>query len=182
MIGLLLFLQKIFFLSIKGRNYDGVILNESKSRAIIRKVLKDKHNNNISENSNNDIGYTNHHTKNGTNSHTDDENNDDSQHEEDDVITIPTSQQPRQDDDEGFDTLIQKALQTLIQSDIQKPDGSSTQGRWVYDPAAMELRNVMDRLVVCFILSRIFACEGVAVVPFPFAVVILQCFFLFLFY
>ena len=177
MIGLLLFLQTIFFRSIKGRNYD-VILNESKSRAIRRKVLKDRHNNNISENSNkNNIGYINHHTKNGTNPHTDDKNNDDAQHEDDEVTTIPISQRPCQDDDEGFDTLIQKALQTLIQSDIQKPDGSSTQGRWVYDPAAMELRNVMDRLVVCFILSHIFACGGVAFVPFPFAVVLLQCLF-----
>lgn len=56
-----------------------------------------------------------------------------------------TSPSPTED---AFGVLVQTALQTLIQSDIKRPDGSSSQGRWVYDPAARELQQVMDRLVV----------------------------------
>ncbi|KAL9185295.1 hypothetical protein ACHAXT_003072 [Thalassiosira profunda] len=57
-------------------------------------------------------------------------------------------QSRRHDDEDAFDTLIRTALQTLIDSDVQKPDGSSTQGRWVYDPTAQELQNVLDRLAM----------------------------------
>ena len=62
-----------------------------------------------------------------------------------------TIQSRRSDGEDAFDTLIRTALQTLIDSDVQKPDGSSTQGRWVYDPTAQELQNVLDRLAVCLV-------------------------------
>ena len=58
------------------------------------------------------------------------------------------------DDDDAFQTLVKVAFQTIIQSDIQRgefsgnSDGSSSQGRWLYAPAARTLQNVMDRLVI----------------------------------
>ncbi|KAL7539402.1 hypothetical protein ACHAXR_011870 [Thalassiosira sp. AJA248-18] len=54
----------------------------------------------------------------------------------------------QREENDGFDTLIRAALETLIGSDIYCPDGSYTQGRWVHDPVAKELRNVMDRLAI----------------------------------
>ena len=53
------------------------------------------------------------------------------------------------DDIEGdsFQTLLKEAFQTIIHSDLHG-GGSSSQGRWVYDPAARRLQDVMDRLVI----------------------------------
>ena len=57
-------------------------------------------------------------------------------------------------DDDAFQTLVKEAFQTIIQSDIQRgefsgnSDGSSSQGRWLYDPSARILQAVMDRLVI----------------------------------
>ena len=58
------------------------------------------------------------------------------------------------DDEDAFRTLLKEAFQTIIQSDIRRgefsgnSDGSSSQGRWLYDPAARKLQAVMDRLVI----------------------------------
>ena len=62
---------------------------------------------------------------------------------------LDTGNVSQHEEEDTFDTLIRAALHTLTQSDIQRPDGSSSQGRWVYGPAADELQNVLDRLVVC---------------------------------
>ena len=51
------------------------------------------------------------------------------------------------DDEEAFQSLLKEAFQTIIQSDIHG-EGSSSQGRWLYDPAARRLKAVMDRLVI----------------------------------
>ena len=57
--------------------------------------------------------------------------------------------------EDGFDTVIRTALNVLVESDIRRgefsgnSDGSSSQGRWLYDPAAKKLERVLDRLVVC---------------------------------
>lgn len=56
---------------------------------------------------------------------------------------------------DGFQTLIRTALQVILESDVRRgefsgnSDGSSSQGRWLYDPAAQEFQRIMDRLVVC---------------------------------
>ena len=55
---------------------------------------------------------------------------------------------------DAFQQLLREAFQTIIQSDIQRgefsgnSDGSSSQGRWLYDPAARKLQALMDRLVI----------------------------------
>ncbi len=51
------------------------------------------------------------------------------------------------DDEEAFQSFLKEAFQTIIQSDIHG-EGSSSQGRWLYDPAARRLKAVMDRLVI----------------------------------
>lgn len=51
------------------------------------------------------------------------------------------------DDEEAFQSLLKEAFQTIIKSDIHG-EGSSSQGRWLYDPAARRLKAVMDRLVI----------------------------------
>ena len=54
---------------------------------------------------------------------------------------------------DGFKSLIRSALRALIKSDVVCGDrtqyGSSTQGRWMFDPAAKDMQNILDRLVVC---------------------------------
>ena len=54
---------------------------------------------------------------------------------------------------DGFQSLISSALHALIKSDVVCGDrtqyGSSTQGRWMFDPAAKDMQNILDRLVVC---------------------------------
>ena len=58
-----------------------------------------------------------------------------------------------QDCDDGFEQLICTAIKALVQSDIKCGDrteyGSSSQGRWLYDPAVKNMRCILDRLVVC---------------------------------
>ena len=53
---------------------------------------------------------------------------------------------------DGFKSLIRSALRALIKSDVVCGDrtqyGSSTQGRWMFDPAAKDMQNILDRLVV----------------------------------
>ena len=67
---------------------------------------------------------------------------------------IANDREDDDDDDDAFQTLVKEAFQTIIQSDIQRgefsgnSDGSSSQGRWLYDPAARKLQSVMDRLVI----------------------------------
>ena len=53
-----------------------------------------------------------------------------------------------EEEEDAFESLVKESFQTIIQSDIHRPDGSSSQGRWVYDPAARRLQAVMDRLVI----------------------------------
>lgn len=50
-------------------------------------------------------------------------------------------------DEEAFQSLLKEAFQTIIQSDMHG-EGSSSQGRWLYDPAARRLKAVIDRLVI----------------------------------
>ena len=58
-----------------------------------------------------------------------------------------------QDCDDGFEQLICTAIKALVQSDMKCGDrteyGSSSQGRWLYDPAVKNMRCILDRLVVC---------------------------------
>lgn len=51
------------------------------------------------------------------------------------------------DDEEAFHSLLKEAFQTIIQSDIHG-EGSSSQGRWLHDPAARRLKALIDRLVI----------------------------------
>ena len=60
------------------------------------------------------------------------------------------------DKTDAFGTLVDAALETLIQSDVERPDGAATQGRWVYAPAADNLQHVLDRLVVCLNILEYF--------------------------
>ena len=53
-----------------------------------------------------------------------------------------------EEEEDAFESLVKESFQTIIQSDVHRPDGSSSQGRWVYDPAARRLQAVMDRLVI----------------------------------
>ena len=61
-------------------------------------------------------------------------------------------------EEDAFQSLLKEAFQTIIQSDVQRPDGSSSQGRWVYDPAARRLQAVMDRLVIHVSFFYVAAC------------------------
>eukprot|EP00984_Skeletonema_dohrnii_P012653 scaffold5161_cov94-Skeletonema_dohrnii-CCMP3373.AAC.2 len=71
-------------------------------------------------------------------------------------------------DEDAFQTLLKEAFQTIIQSDIRRgefsgnSDGSSSQGRWLYDPAARKLQAVMDRLVIHVSFDAAAADIGVA--------------------
>ena len=66
--------------------------------------------------------------------------------------------------EDGFKTLIHAALNALIKSDVVCGDrtqyGSSTQGRWMFDPAAKDMQNILDRLVIRIItrLLGYFSC------------------------
>ena len=53
-----------------------------------------------------------------------------------------------EEEEDAFESLVRESFQTMIQSDVHRPDGSSSQGRWVYDPAARKLQAVLDRLVI----------------------------------
>ena len=53
-----------------------------------------------------------------------------------------------EEEEDAVESLVKELFQTIIQSDVHRPDGSSSQGRWVYDPAARRLQAVMDRLVI----------------------------------
>ena len=53
-----------------------------------------------------------------------------------------------EEEEDAFESLVKESFQTIIQSDVHRPDGSSSQGRWVYDPAARRLQAVLDRLVI----------------------------------
>jgi hypothetical protein len=53
-----------------------------------------------------------------------------------------------EEEEDAFESIVKESFQTIIQSDVHRPDGSSSQGRWVYDPAARRLQALMDRLVI----------------------------------
>jgi hypothetical protein len=49
---------------------------------------------------------------------------------------------------DSFILIVQQSLNVLIQSDVNKPDGSSSQGRWVDAPSGESLGKALDRLVM----------------------------------
>ncbi len=58
------------------------------------------------------------------------------------------NKEEEEEEEDAFESLVKETFQTIIQSDVNRPDGSSSQGRWVYDPAARKLQAVLDRLVI----------------------------------
>lgn len=101
----------------------------------------------INANGSNESGSSNVINCNNTHELKDSENNDGGPFDRNNT-DFDTGHASQHEEEDAFETLIHAALHTLIQSDIQRPDGSSSQGRWVYGPAADELQNVLDRLVV----------------------------------
>ena len=85
---------------------------------------------------------------------TDSSNENDPNHSTTENNIANDREEDEEEDDGAFQTLIKEAFQTIIQSDIRRgefsgnSDGSSSQGRWLYDPAARKLQAVMDRLVI----------------------------------
>jgi hypothetical protein len=49
---------------------------------------------------------------------------------------------------DSFVLIVRRSLSVLIQSDVNKPDGSSSQGRWVDAPSGESLGKALDRLVM----------------------------------
>ena len=64
------------------------------------------------------------------------------------INTTSDYEQSKNGHGDSFQLLIQQSLHALTQSDINKPDGSSSQGRWVDAPSAEDLVGVLGRLML----------------------------------
>ena len=54
----------------------------------------------------------------------------------------------KQRNSDAFQQIVQISLDALIQSDIKRPDGSSSQGRWMDMVGGKRFENLLDRLVI----------------------------------
>jgi hypothetical protein len=54
----------------------------------------------------------------------------------------------KQSDDNSFHSIVELSLHTLIQSDVNKLDGSSSQGRWMDAHSGELLTRTLNRLVM----------------------------------